>query len=265
MAVAANALTTLAKAKAALGDIPDADDTFVEACIDRASDMIERYCERPLKEATFTDKMFDGSGGNAQSLDAWPVSAVARVTVGLTPGLTLRCTSTDANSATAFLDKDNTQLSLVIVGGDDAATPTLSTGTYTTLASLQAAADDLSGWTVTNPSARNLQVSTDLFKTGTLNALGENVELMVPETDLSDYQVDWDSGCLLRRGGFPRGRENILVTFTAGYSTIPVALEMEALSLVDWLFKKRNEAGNMPSIMPNAAMRSLMQWRRVTI
>lgn len=54
MSLQANALVGLATTKEALATVGSSQDTVIEAVINRASDFCERYCNRELKERSYT-------------------------------------------------------------------------------------------------------------------------------------------------------------------------------------------------------------------
>lgn len=82
MALNANALTTLATAKAYL-KIPTGEtsqDSIVELFINSASQMLETECDRLFKSQAITEKQH-GRGQNFLLLKQWPVTAVAELRI----------------------------------------------------------------------------------------------------------------------------------------------------------------------------------------
>lgn len=71
----AYALTTVARAKLYLGITTSADDTLIERLIDVATDTIESFCGRRFKKTTYTDELYDGTGGDSLVLKQYPVVA----------------------------------------------------------------------------------------------------------------------------------------------------------------------------------------------
>lgn len=82
MALNANALTTLAKAKSWL-DIPTAEtaeDTRIELLINAASQLIEKECQRVLIQQSYTE-YFDGARTNRILLPQWPAQKPSEVNI----------------------------------------------------------------------------------------------------------------------------------------------------------------------------------------
>ena len=76
-------LTTLQNVKDYLG-VPiasQADDLFLAALISRASALCEKYCDRVLGQATYTDEEYDGRDSDSIWLKQYPVASVANVKI----------------------------------------------------------------------------------------------------------------------------------------------------------------------------------------
>jgi hypothetical protein len=65
--------------------------------------------------------------------------------------------------------------------------------------------------------------------------------LEIPATYLRGYEIDTDNGYIHYPGGFAQGIRNIIVDYTAGYSTIPDDLEEACLEIVNYLWKNYDE------------------------
>lgn len=82
MALAANALTTLATVKAELGLTGSAEnDSVLERLINAASDAAERYCRRSFSRATVTDERVKGFARPRLMLARTPVVSVTSITI----------------------------------------------------------------------------------------------------------------------------------------------------------------------------------------
>lgn len=81
MPVQANALVSLADAKTYLNIAGTSDDAKLEKVIDRASDLIEQHCQRPLKEATYTNLRLRGSDSPILRPRARPINIVSAITI----------------------------------------------------------------------------------------------------------------------------------------------------------------------------------------
>lgn len=87
MALNANALTTLAKAKSHLKILDGSQDTVLETLINAASSIIEQYVDRKLQTQTHTEYQ-DGRRQNRILLKQYPVTAVSQVRVDQTSDFT---------------------------------------------------------------------------------------------------------------------------------------------------------------------------------
>lgn len=81
MAVAANALVTLAVAKSYLNVTGTGSDADIELVIDRASDWIEGFCGRPFKEIAYTTLRLRGPRGSDLFVAHAPIKTSATVTI----------------------------------------------------------------------------------------------------------------------------------------------------------------------------------------
>jgi hypothetical protein len=98
---------------------------------------------------------------------------------------------------------------------------TVTFASYTTLSTLIAAINLISGWSATiSSSDYNSYKSSNLLKAWGLNCLDSNeVYLKMPDTAMDDFEVDENSGMVFSTSGFQKGFNNIYVTYTAGYSS----------------------------------------------
>jgi uncharacterized phiE125 gp8 family phage protein len=97
-----------------------------------------------------------------------------------------------------------------------------------------------------------------------LDGLGDNL-LMLPEypiqsvdsvyvdpqrnfavdTEITDYLLYEDFGGLWHDGGFPAGRKNVKITYTAGFPSdgVPEDLQSAVAEIVAWMDSRMNESG----------------------
>jgi hypothetical protein len=81
MALSANALVTLAALKDFLGNHGAGDDPQLEPIINRVSDLIERWCQRPFKEVTYSNVRIRGPHSRALFVAHAPINVSVAVTV----------------------------------------------------------------------------------------------------------------------------------------------------------------------------------------
>lgn len=79
--------------------------------------------------------------------------------------------------------------------------------------------------------------------------------------DSADYTIADDGNSLLLIGGtYPRGYNNIRITYTAGYATVPSDLEQACLDLCFWRYRTR-ESGDIGRKQKGKASES-EQWHQ---
>jgi uncharacterized phiE125 gp8 family phage protein len=76
-----NALTTLQSAKEYLKITDISEDTLIESLINSASEQIEKFCKRKLKEKTYSDEEYDGTCRTNLLLNQFPVFSVSSVKI----------------------------------------------------------------------------------------------------------------------------------------------------------------------------------------
>ena len=74
-------LTTLARAKAYLGQTSSAQDVMISALISRASDAIIQWTSRAFNRVVHTDERFDGTGSATIMITSYPVISVEKVQI----------------------------------------------------------------------------------------------------------------------------------------------------------------------------------------
>lgn len=73
------ALTTLANVKEALGITGNTEDALLTNLINRATDIIERYCNRRFAETTYTNEEVNGMGSYILNLKHYPITSLTAV------------------------------------------------------------------------------------------------------------------------------------------------------------------------------------------
>jgi hypothetical protein len=238
MSVTAYALTTLANTKDYLGITTDEEDLLLDALIDRATDFIERYCNRKLKTRAYTREIYWGNGRQKLVLEQYPVTAVSRVSTGRINAFSIKNT-TATNHATAEITA--TALSLVADGG---AATSLILASYATINLLLAAVPI--AWTATLLSTTyGTRKATDLLVRPAMYCLSPDLAYgEIPDDELTDYYLlapteARNYGILHYPSGFTAGQE-FFVDYTAGYTApIPYALEAACLELVKFKYDQK--------------------------
>jgi len=226
-----------------------ADDYFLTELINRASDFINRYCDRILKSSSYSREIYYGSGYDKLLLDQYPVTRVARLSVGRADSFSILNTSTDANFCT--VEVTATTIRLIVDGGTNDDDTALTLADYATIDLLIAAINALSkGWSITtlatdtgSRDASELLIRPSMAVTATAAAYCETVD-----DDVTDYRLlrpteARNEGIIEKEGTFVSGYE-YFISYVAGYITIPYILEQFCIYLVAYVYGKSKRAGD---------------------
>jgi hypothetical protein len=260
--MAAKDLITLARAYQELQGVSNQDSllgTLITAC----SDAIEKYCKRRFVSTSF-DELYDGNGDRRLLLRQYPIQHVKSVRYRPVTILKVVNNNTSQNQQ-ARVWVTSTGLQCWRMASGVATTETLLTwASYPTLSALAAAVTALgNGWSgqavgdsndygswpsadfyVPGSYGDTLEGTGTLESQGSLTARGQNAELKLHTYELAGYQ--WDPrGWLLRAIPYtdpellhpedliwPVGINNFRIQYTAGYTTVPEAVQDACAMLV---------------------------------
>ncbi len=247
-------LITLARAYQNLQG--QSNDTLVGTLITAVSDAIEKYCRRRFVSTAY-DELYNGTGDRRLLLRQYPVQSVQ--SVRYRPVTVLKVTNTDPANVQARVSVTSAGLKLTRVSAGVGSTDTSCTFAGSpTLTQLAAAVTALGhGWSaqaVGDSTNYGAWPSADLYwpnaygdplegsgvreSQGALQCVaGSFAELKMHTYELQGYQ--WDArGWLLRAIPytdpellhpedlvFPTGINNFRVQYTAGYTTVPEAVQ----------------------------------------
>jgi len=238
--VGSYALTSLSVVKTHLGISAGTWDALLGDIINKATDLIEKWCDRKLMSRTYTHERYDGDGSGILFLNEYPITAVAALYQGVTN--VLSCSFSSTNESLAWAKNDLTDITLTVEGGTLDGSATVAIGSYATLALLAAAISAESGWTGSVVGEYDDYPSAKLLSEDNLHCLETTCYLRAPTLPLSAYEIYENEGYVYGSGAsFPIGSRNIIVTYTAGYSSTPEALEMACIELVTNKYKNRKK------------------------
>jgi len=245
--VITGALSCLGKANKQTLKIED--NYFLEQLIDRATDFLERYCNRKLRSRTYTREIYYGSGYTELILDQYPVTRVIRVSEGRTNAFSIKNTSTDANFAT--VEVTSSALRAVVDGGTNEDDTPFTLSEYGTIDALITAIEALDkGWSCTaiatdtdSRDASELLIRPSMFVNSNTSAYIEIVN-----DDLTDYRLlnpseDRNYGVLKRPSAWSEDTE-YFIDYVAGFSSTPEALEDACVRLVALRYGQSQRAGS---------------------
>jgi hypothetical protein len=258
--MAAKDLITLARAKQDIQSITDSSqDSLLGVLITAASDAIEKWCRRRFVSAGY-DELYDGNGDRRLLLRQYPIQKVDSVRYRPVTVLKVINNSVSQTTQQARVQVTSTGLQLIEVASGVKTTTTagLTWAACPTLQQLATAVAAVGrGWTAQVvgdvggdygawPSADlyvpgsygdALEGAGVLQSQGALTAMRQNAELKLHTYELAGYQ--WDArGWLLRAIPYtdpelihpedliwPVGVANFRVQYTAGYTTVPEAVQ----------------------------------------
>jgi hypothetical protein len=248
-------LITLDRAKLNIASITDnTQDGLLQALLTAASDAIQKYTRRDFIQTTY-DELYSGNGQRQMLLRQYPLAAVQ--SVRYRPVTVLKITNTDPTNVQARVQVTNIGLSLIAVKNGVKTTNTAVTfAGNPTLTACGVAINALAaqGWqaqVIGDAINYGSWPSADVywppafptFNAGTTGqgalqcVAGSFAELKMHTYELAGYQ--WDArGWLLRAIPYtdpellhpedlvwPTGINNLRIQYTAGYSTIPEAVQ----------------------------------------
>jgi len=252
MAVDTYALTSLANLKSWLGISGITDDLILEASIDRASDIIESYCDAKFKQRTHREFAQPG-GERTFALENSPIISVNTVAYGSAISFSIS-SDTSSTDVVATVGNDGTQIRLhKVASGGTTTTTNLAFSSYPTTAQIVAYINaSVSGWSAT---ATKDAYSYSLYRFGGRGVIDAPCNLEYPRDNVSEYRVDYQTGRVhitvdrfpgirsddAHANRFPSGFFPVFVEYDAGYATIPDDLEQVAIEVAADLYHERKQ------------------------
>lgn len=231
------ALTTLANYKTYAGITSSDYDTLISSLIVRATSAMESYCDRIFNSTSYRE-LYDGDGTATLYLKQYPVSAIKMLTSD--PTDIIKVTNTNASAYNAYISIDVTYLTLVYQTktGASSSSIALADKDLTDLIAAIIAADD--GWSAEVTIATYADwAAAELLPCAGLQCKDTYAYLRAPLEPETDFDFDENTGMIRLPIGFSEGKRNIVVSYTAGYSTIPADLEQICIDLVTVYYKGR--------------------------
>ena len=193
MALADNALVSLADTKTYMGITSSTDDALLERLINAESTRIENYCDRNFREQTYREA-YNGSGQRRLRLRNFPVSAVTRVAIGNKLAFTV--TSDTATDLRAVVEVQDDRLELT--RHDSSGTKTHTHFEFTangneTAAGLVSRINSFDGF---NATLGTDCLSEDLFRMGGVNVMLNSAQIYFPDRDDIPYRIHDDRATL---------------------------------------------------------------------
>ena len=278
-------LITLARAEQSMQNYTSgSNDAVVSTLITACSDAVEKYCRRRFLSAAY-DELYNGNGDRRLLLRQYPLQHVKSVRYRPVTVIKIINNNTSQNQQ-ARVWIASTGLQCWRMASGVATTESLLTwATYPTLTTLAAAVTALgNGWSAQSVGDSNdygSWPSADLYVTGSygdplegagiqesqgsLTARGQNAELKMHTYELAGFQ--WDPrGWLLRAIPYtdpellhpedliwPVGINNFRIQYTAGYTTIPEAIQEAAAEWVSHLWYQTQHDPGLRAVTASGA------------
>jgi len=276
------ALTTTANFKAFANITHSDDDTLILALINRATNAIHKYCGRTFVSATYRE-VRNGDDRYSILTNQYPIISIQMLALGTQDAFSITNTNSDAYNA--YIQITSTTMTLVVQGGANAGSNELTLSSYATLSALKTAIEALDvGWSVNITSGLSVWDAAELLPASGLTCLDTYAYPQLPElnTFKSDFTFDADSGIIYSDLPFYKGNNNIVIKYTAGYTTIPANLEQICIDLVktyydgksrdsaltaekigDYSYKTASESGSGGGNLPTSILERLSSYRRL--
>jgi len=211
---------------------------------------VKNVSGQPFESTVYINKSYDGPGGNTLRLDEIPIISIKYIIIDPYDAIKIKNTMTDSSLASVVVDATN--ITLTIEGGTGAGSDVLSKATNTTMALLVAAinAQSANGW-----SAEICDADYNALLTSQLYA--QQIECVQENGVAQDWQYlqmgelaknikfNNKTGEVYSESGFPKGFQNIIATYTAGYATPPADIVFFIMDTVKTLYsiKTKNAEG----------------------
>lgn len=248
-------IVTLANAKIFLG-IPVTENTrddLILMYVEGLDALFNELCDREFDSASYAYELRSGKGTRSIQVKNPPITIAPRVSIGRQAGIQIKNTSADATYATAAVDMANAKINLVVGGGANADDSDVDFATYTTLATVVTQIVAVGkGW----DAAVYHSDLDDILSTALLRSMvscgsqGNQSSvpyeyLQIPEDPINVTDWNPETGAINRSGGFPPGVDNIVVSYTGGYSatTMPHNLKMAVMAGIAALWNMGEEEG----------------------
>jgi len=221
-------------------------DSLIANLISRATSAIEKYCDRMLRSTTYRE-FYDGPGDYHLYANEYPITDITLLAVGRQQVIRVNNSSSDAWNA--HLTVDATNMTLTVNGGTNDGNDQLTLASYT-VSTLVTAINALGkSWSATSQNANwDNWEGAELIPCAALSCFDNDYAYAeTPYEAEHDFKFESDTGRIYLGTGFPVGRQNVTLRYTAGYATTPADLEQICIDLVNTYFRSRTTDSTVKS------------------
>lgn len=256
-------IATLAEFKIVLGmaETDDSQDKLLNLYLNAVDVLFNTFCDCEFTSTTYTHEMINGDGGKRIWLKHKPVTAITQISAERIPAIRIKNTTSGASRATIDVDVSAQTLVHTLVVGTTTTTASidLTDAATDTLLELITAINALgNGWSSEiDDTDLNGLPSIELLEVQGLNCAPprRGGDATFKDLDISGNPLDGEfrieiasTGMIYKTGGWPRGINNIIVSYTAGFTTgasgtVPADLKMAVLAGAQALFVRGEEDG----------------------
>jgi hypothetical protein len=229
-----------------IAETDDSQDVLLNQYLTAVDGLFNALADYEFDSTTYVNQEYNGTGGPRLWLKHIPVTAITQISTGRIPAIRIKNTSSDAQRATIDIDVSAELLYYAIIGGTNATVRTsidLTDAGSDTLAELITTINALGkGWSAEiAETSLNSILSTELVEVMGLNCgvprrggSAQLQDLEIPDTPLgAEIRIeDPEMGTLNYPGGFPKGINNVIVSFTAGYTSATMPNELKVAVMV---------------------------------
>lgn len=253
------ALITNARATELIPNWNTADNSIMTDCVAAASNVVQRWCNRDFVTTSY-DELYDGTGHHNLLLNQYPIISITRVLWNPVQVLMISNNATAVSRASFRLDGTTASppvpqyLYLTSVASGVTTTTQigpLATGALLTYADLAAAINTYSanGWSATALGPYSTWALADLRPPqGGSEVRWYGAAYLYQHTfGLPAFNQNPDVGEIVTGGGFCRGYQNYRVIYSAGYSTVPDAVQQATAAIAAAIYTGRGINPNLQS------------------
>lgn len=243
-------IVTLDNVKIYLGldEGDDSENHVIQPIHNSVEQAVKEYIDWEPEETAHVNKLYDGTGDKWLMLDELYVSAMTRVATVRENAIKVKNTSTDATNAYATVSA--TGVTVVVDGGTNDDSSTLTFSSYATLTTLVAAIVAVGkGWEAEiYDSDYNGYKSANLLQAyvqfvGSWNGVTASWSYLdMAGEPIQDVRLYADRGAIYYGSGFPSGHRNIAVSYTSGWAaaSMPASFQDAVKLGVRYQYEKRN-------------------------